>query len=338
MSDSSLRRGDFVRGGIAAAGIGAAIPFLEGASAPIGKPEKTGLRLGVPVPATSFLPVYVALARTYKEQGLDVSLYSFRGDAEVAQALAGGSTDFNVASVNGLINMLTANQPVTGFYAGFYQADFAWLAIPSVKKWSDLRGKTAGISTFGSLTDGLMRYALRKNGLVPEKDVQIVQAGGSPSAYQAVKSGKLACAILSPPFKWQGPEEGLTLLGTQAQEVSPQWPKHIFSTTTKFMNENPNTMYAILRAHVQAIRAARAQRDLAVQVMMDQLKYTKQWAERAYDDVIGGFNERGTLPDKYMSTFWNITIANGDVKVPWPDSKLLDPKYVNTFNQWAPAK
>ena len=40
----------------------------------------------------------------------------------------------------------------------------------------------AGVSTYGSLTDQLTRYILRKNGLVPEKDVQIMQVGATVSA------------------------------------------------------------------------------------------------------------------------------------------------------------
>lgn len=332
---SEVVRSEFLRG-VTAASLLASVPALEGASPPLGKPEKPSLRIGLPVEATSFLPIYVAQAKTWAAQGLDVSLVSFRGDAEVSQALAGDSTDINVQSTNGLINMINAGQPVIGFYAGFWQADFAWLSVPSVKRWEDLKGKTVGVSTFGSLTDALTRYALRRHKLEPEKDVQIVQAGGTPSAYQALKSGRISAAIISPPFKWQGPEEGLNLLATESKDIAPQWPKHVFLTKTKFLKENPNTIAAVLRAHVSAIRLAKAQRDVAVGVMVDRLKYQKQWAERAYDDVINDFNERGLLPEKYMPVFWQITQSIGDVKEPWPDSKLLDRHYIDTFKQWAP--
>lgn len=330
-----LTRTDALRAGLGAALLGG-IPQIGAAAPAYGKPEKTSLKLGLPVEATTFLPVYVAAARTWKAQGLDIQILSFRGDAEVAQALAGDSVDFNLASTNGLINMINAGQPVIGFYAGFYQSDFSWISQPSIKTWADLRGKTAGVSTFGSLTDALTRYVLRKHKLEPERDVQIVQAGGSPSAYQAVKAGRLGTAILSAPFKWEGPDDGLTTLGTEAREVAPQWPKHIFLAKTAFINANPNTLAAVLRAHVAAIRLARAERPLAVQVMMDRLKYTQTWAERAYDDVIGGYNERGTLPDRYMPVFWEIAKENGDVKSPWPDAKLLDRRFVDSFAQWAP--
>jgi NitT/TauT family transport system substrate-binding protein len=289
------------------------------------------------VDATSFLPVYLAAEHTYQEEGLKVDVLGFRGDAEVAQALAADSVDFDVASLNGLINMTTAGQPVKGFYAGFYQADFAWLALPSIKTWSDLKGKSAGISTYGALTDVLTRYVLKKHGLEPEKDVHMVQAGGTPQAFQAMKSGKLDSAIISPPYKWQGVDEGMTLLGNEDQEVAPEWPKHIFITKTKFLDDNPNTITALLRGHVAAVQLARRDKAAAVKGMMDRLKYTEAYASRGYDEVMPGFNERGTLPDKpAMSVFWDITMQVGDVTEPWPDAKLLDPRYVDTFDQWAP--
>src|ERR1700731_596959 len=99
-------------------------------AAPLGPLEKPRLTMGIALDAASFTPVYVAAARTWKPQGLDIELISFRGDAEVAQALAGNSIDLSLQSLDGLINLINARQPVQGFYAGFHQSAFAWLAQP----------------------------------------------------------------------------------------------------------------------------------------------------------------------------------------------------------------
>src|ERR1700685_1562094 len=112
-----LSRRSFVRAGI---GAGAFLAAARRASAAPGPIEKPKLTLGLAVPAASFLPVYVAAARTWKEQGLAVEIVSFRGDAEVSQAMAGGSLDLSLQSFDGLINLIESNQPVKGFYAGFH--------------------------------------------------------------------------------------------------------------------------------------------------------------------------------------------------------------------------
>ena len=299
-------------------------------------PETPSIKVGTAVNAMSFMPVYVAYAKTWKAQGLDVQLLQFRGDAELSQALVGGSIDVSVGSLNGVINMISTNQPIIGFYGGFYQADFSWLAQPGMKHWGDVKGKSIGISTYGSLTDALTRYALRRNKLDPEKDVQIVQIGATPSAYQALKSNRLAVAILSPPFSWQAQDEGFSVLGTQASDVSAAWPKHLYSAKTKFIADNPHTLEAVLRGHVAAIRLLHTNRDAAVQVMMDELKITKQYAERAVDVEVPGYNERGGMPEKAMPVFWEITKSLGDVTSPWDENKYLDHRFINSFKSWAP--
>src|SRR6202040_405838 len=112
------------------------------------------------------------------------------------------------------------------------------------------------------LTDQLTRYVLRKHGLKPETDVAIMQAGPSATSLQLLRSGRLMAAIQSAPTKWVAQDLGLTVLGTQEQEIAPQWPKHTFVARSKVLDENPETMRAFLRAHVAAIRLARADRAL----------------------------------------------------------------------------
>jgi NitT/TauT family transport system substrate-binding protein len=303
-------------------------------AAPLGPLEKPRLTLGISVDAASFMPVYVAAARTFKPQGLDIELISFRGDAEVAQALAGGSIDLSLQSLDGLINLISAGQPVRGFYAGFHQSDFAWFAQREIKQWQDLKGGSAGVSTYGSLTDQLTRYMLKRNGLAPEKDVQIVQGRTTASMLAALKSGRLTLAILSPPFKWMAQEAGFTALGTQ-MDIAPQWPKHAYLAKTRFIDENPNTLRAFLRAHVEALRLARAEPAMAVDILVERLKWTRPYAQRAYAEVMPAYDERGRLPEAHMDVFWSVEIAGGTVTQAWPDAMLIDDRFIKSFADWA---
>jgi NitT/TauT family transport system substrate-binding protein len=309
----------------------------RGHSATSGPLEKSKLVAAIPVDAASFLPVYLAASRTWKEQGLDIELTAFRGDAEVSQALIGGSIDFSIQSADGLVNMINAGAPVIAFYAGFHQSDYAWLAQPAIKTWDALRGKSAGVSTFGSATDQLTRYALRRHGLNPETDVQIVQAGPPASIAQALKAERLAIGILAPPMNWVVADQGLNMLGDMGQEIAPQWPKHMFVARRKFLDDNPRTVQAILRAHVAAIRLARADRDLVVKTYTERLKFQKPYAERAYAAILPGYDERGSLPDaQSMAVFWSLQKERGEAKEPWPNDRLLDDRFIKTFADWAP--
>ena len=300
------------------------------------RPEKSSLKFGLSVGGPRNLPIYLAADRTFRDEGLTVEVVSFNGDTEVTQALAADSVDVAAPSVNSVLNVIGAGQPITGFYSGLNQADFEWLARPEIKGWADLKGKSVGIGSFGGLTDFLTRHILRKHGLDATGDVQMVQVGGSSTAFQALKAGRIDVAVLAPPFKWQAADEGFTRLGAQATEVAEAWPRNVLAAKERFLDEHPNTIRALLRAHVKAIRLARADRDGAVQTIMQALKYERLPAERAYDDIINGFDERGGLPATAMPLFWDIAVAAGEVTEPWPESRFLDRRFVDSFDEWAP--
>src|SRR5260370_7267039 len=141
-----LTRRRFAQAGAAAAAAFAGLS-RRALAATLGPLEKPRLTLGIPLDAASFTPVYVAAARTWKPQGLDIELLSFRGDAEVAQALAGNSIDISLQSLDGLINLINAGQPVLGFYAGFHQSDFAWLAQPKGNQRADPHAPPPAVPT-----------------------------------------------------------------------------------------------------------------------------------------------------------------------------------------------
>jgi NitT/TauT family transport system substrate-binding protein len=299
------------------------------------KLEKPKLTVGLATEAASAWPVYMGAARSWAEQGIDGTLIAFQGDSAASQALAGDSIDISLQSPDGLINLLNSNQPVIAFYAGFSQSDYAWYAQPQIKSWDDLKGKQMGISTFGSQTEQLTTYVLARHGLVAGKDVNLLQVGPpTTGGYQALKSGRVAANIQSPPTKWMAGEGGFTLLGTQATEVAPQWPKHVIVAKKKFIEDNPETVKAFLRAHVSALRLMRADRTAAVKVLADRLKYDLPYVEKAYDEVMPGFDEQGNLPD--MKVYWDIQMKSGVVTEPWPDSKLLDDRFIKSFASWAP--
>jgi NitT/TauT family transport system substrate-binding protein len=266
-----------------------------------------------------------------------VQLLAFRGDAEVSQALAGGSIDIACGSTSGLINLVKAQQDIIGFYAGYHLAGFSWYAAPGIRTWADVKGKSSGVSTFGSMTDALTRYLLLRHGLQPEKDVQLLQVGGSASQLEALRAGRTAVAMLSAPVTWQAQAAGFTLIATQSKDIAPEWPEHIFSAKRSFLTQAPQSTIAVLRGFVSAIRLARADRAYAAGVLVDRLKYTPDYAQRAYDEVMPTFDERGSLPQRSMATFWEILVRNGDVTAPLPEAAFLDRRFMSSYSSWAPT-
>ena len=314
----------------------AANPSATAPAAPAGPPERTSLKLGIPVHSATFVAVYLADKRFFAEEGLDVEVVSFNADTEAVQAVAGAAVDIAVPSTIGLVNLVKAEHPVKAFYAGYNQADFSWLAQPDIKTWADLKGKTFGVSAVGSLNDYLTRHLLRKHGLDPEQDVQFVGGGTAANLMAALRAGRVNAAVLSPPFKWQAETEGFTRLGTQADEIGPEWPKGVYVAREEFINQHPNTLRAFLRAHIRAIRHGKANPVESTETLKEILKYDQQFADLAQQEVLPQFDERGRFPSTTMPLFWDVLVATGEVAAPIPEARLLDRRFVDSYEQWAP--
>ncbi len=224
--------------------------------------------------------------------------------------------------------MIVAGLPVRAFYAGFNQAGWEWFGQPDVRAWADLRGKTVAIASFAGLTDVLTRYVLRKHGLEPGKDVQVVQVGGSAMRLESLRARRVAATMLTAPFKWQAEAEGLPRLGTQASEVAREWPTGVFCVKESLLAQDPARLRALLRAHVRAIRLARGDPEVGVTTLSRRLRYERAHAERAYREAIAAVDERGLLPQESMAVFWTVMTEAGEVTAPWPEARFLDRRFI----------
>src|SRR5438445_13711844 len=72
-------------------------------------------------------------------------------------------------------------------------------ARPKIEKPEQLKGKSLGISRFGTSIDTGARIAVRHFGLVPEKDVAIVQIGSIESIVAALQGNRIQAGIVSYP-------------------------------------------------------------------------------------------------------------------------------------------
>jgi NitT/TauT family transport system substrate-binding protein len=278
------------------------------------------------------------MTRAYSDEGLQVQLVSFAGEAALAQALASGSVDLGAASLTVAVQTISAGHPVRAFYIGSARPDYEWFARPGITSWTQLRGGRLGVTVPGGLTDLLSRHVLRQQGLEPGRDVHIAPSGGSAARLAALRAGRLDATVLPAPFRWQAEAEGFGRLGTQAALVGQEWPFVVFTARLSLLDGAPAAVRAFLRAHVRAIRQARARPEEAVEALVRELKLERPLAHRAYAEVVETLDERGSLPAAGFPAFWELSRVAGDVDEPWPETRFLDRRFLSTFDQWAPPR
>lgn len=122
----------------------------------------------------------------------------------------------------------------------------------NIVKFEQLKGTKTAISRFGSTSELAVRVALEKNGLVPGKDVTIVQLGDQSTRFAALTGGSVQSTLISPPFDITARKMGYQILGDMADLGLP-YQHETVATTDRFLKERPETARKFLRAFIAGI-------------------------------------------------------------------------------------
>ena len=121
-------------------------------------------------------------------------------------------------------------------------------ASPAIKTAADLKGKTIGISTFGSETDVAVSIALQRLGLKRD-DVTVSQIGGSSQRFGALIAGRIDAAPLLEPTITAAKEKGFTPLLDLAATNTP-WIFDGVVVTESYLKEHRDTLTHFVRAYI----------------------------------------------------------------------------------------
>ena len=124
--------------------------------------------------------------------------------------------------------------------------DYLLVTIPSIKKPEELRGKRIGVSAIGASSDFIARFAVRQLGLNPEKDVQILAAGGMGQRWAALTGGHIEASVVQPPYTLLARKAGYTIhLDLSKQDF--QYPISAVITTRSFIKAENETVMNFMR-------------------------------------------------------------------------------------------
>ncbi|MBI3089968.1 MAG: ABC transporter substrate-binding protein [Candidatus Tectomicrobia bacterium] len=144
-----------------------------------------------------------------------VNSLHFKGTSPMIPAMAAGQLDIGYLAFSSFANaVLNAKLPVrllsdhmqTGPKSGFA---FTWYALEksAIKSVPDLRGKNVAINVAGAGVDLMLRAALKKHGLDPAKDVNIVEVA-FPNIEAMLREGKIDAGVLVSSFAMRALRRG----------------------------------------------------------------------------------------------------------------------------------
>ena len=181
------------------------------------------------------------------------------------QALLGGDMKAGLAATNAVTAAVLAGAPLVSMMSLINRPYYRCWVQPEISRMDELRGKTLGVSRFGSVTDNLTRILLRRYNL--EGAVQIRQMGGTTEMAAAFQRRQIDGAVMAT-VRVNAPTRMLVDLA----ELGIRYSNVVIAATRDYYRRNPDTSEAMVRAYLEGVAAVGQQKERALQVIQ---KYTR---------------------------------------------------------------
>jgi NitT/TauT family transport system substrate-binding protein len=247
--------------------LGAAMTALAG---PARATDLTPFKIGISAPVVTIFPVWMAEAGGfYEKEGLKVEVVNMEGGTRGLQVLLSGEIQ---GMHVGLAPAVLANKQ--GADLRLVTSTCNTIPITMFTKaevgMADLKGKTFGISTFGSETDIAIGILLKQLGLT-RQDVTVSQIGGSSQRFAALLAGRIDVAPLIEPAITRARERGFHALVDLAAAGTP-WIFDSVVVTTSYLKQNRATLTRFVRAYVAGAYLALSDESKAKAVIAQKFK------------------------------------------------------------------
>jgi ABC-type nitrate/sulfonate/bicarbonate transport system substrate-binding protein len=267
---------------------------------------------------TQIIPYLAQEAGFYRKNGLDVSVIRTRAEIAVMSLLNGDTPLIDVAGPTIIRSNLNGADCVF-IAAGAVVLNFWMMAGKGINTPQDLKGKVVGVAGLSGSALAATRHALGKVGLNPDKDIKIVQIGGTPDRLIALRTGRIQATLLSPPTSLAAHKEGFNLLvdvaGMPFQANGP-------ATTRKFIREQAEVVRKYVKAHVETVHLMKTNRELWIKVLSKFVKVDRDILEKSYEVSV----TEELFPRKQYPSLSAIATALDQVSETEPKAKASKPE------------
>jgi NitT/TauT family transport system substrate-binding protein len=275
-----------------------AVLWSGGAAPALDKVALDKVALGKAVPNSfAFGAAEVGIeAKIFENEGVEVEVTSFRGDAQLQQALAAGSLDVGLGSGPGL-GFRAKGAPAIGVAAMYGPPANLALVLPfdtPVKRIADLKGKRIGVTTTGSLTDWLVRELSRQQGWGSD-GIQILALGAMQARLAAIQRGELDGMVIESATGYELEEAGKARNFILFGDIAKDFYTHVIFATDDMIERRPHLLERFLRGWFKTVAFMRANKDFVVQSEARTIAVKPAIAGKIYDAQIGGFSADGAF-------------------------------------------
>jgi NitT/TauT family transport system substrate-binding protein len=218
----------------------------------------------------------------FDKYGIQADVIFISSGPVVVQALIGGDLQGGSGATNAVINAILNGAPIIGVAATANRPYHRLFVQPEINRLEDLKGKTLGVTRFGSITDNLTRILLRKSGL--EGTVNVRQMGGTIEVSAAFQNRVIAGAVTSD-LRVSPPSQAKIL--TRLIDLGIPYSMNMIAVSREYFRRNPETVERMVRAYADGVAFMNRQKEQGLKIIAKYARLTDpKMIEDHYNDSV----------------------------------------------------
>jgi NitT/TauT family transport system substrate-binding protein len=213
----------------------------------------------------------------YEKYGIDAELIYISSGPTTVQALIGGDVTGAIAATNAVIAAVLRGAPLVSVVSTANRPYHRFWVRPEITRIEDLKGKTVGVTRFGSVTDNLTRMVLKKYRL--ENTVNVRQMGGTAEVSAAFQNKQIAGAVTSS-LRVDSTVQPRLLM--KLEDLGFQYSMDVIAHSKEDMKRQPHVVEAMVRAYTEGVAAIHYQKERAFKAIA---KYARLRDQKKIDEI-----------------------------------------------------
>jgi len=198
----------------------------------------------------------------FEKNGIQAEIIFISSGPVVVQALIGGDLLGGSAASNAVINAVLNGAPIVAVGGTANRPYHRLFVQPDINRIEDLKGKTLGVTRFGSITDNLTRILLRKYGL--EGAVNVRQMGGTLEVAAAFQNRQIAGAVTG---DLRGPRQTVPKILVNLIDMGIPYSMNMIAVSRDLLKRNPETVEGVVRAYAEGVAFMNQNKERALKII-----------------------------------------------------------------------
>jgi NitT/TauT family transport system substrate-binding protein len=212
----------------------------------------------------------------FERYGIQADIILITSGPISVQSLIGGDIHAVSAASNAAINAILNGAPIISVGGTANRPYHRLFVQPEINRLEDLRGKTIGVTRFGSITDNLSRILLRKHGL--EGAVNVRQMGGTIEVAAAFQNRMIAGAVTSE-LRVAPPSQPKILV--RLVDMGIPYSMNMIAVQKEYYRRHPGAVEALVRAYADGVAFMNQNKERALKIIA---KYSRLSDPRMIND------------------------------------------------------